>query len=33
MQEERVRKIQRRSDYFRLAIILLLIGLLIYLAR
>lgn len=33
MQEERAQNLQRRSDYFRLAIILLLIGLLIYLAR
>lgn len=33
MQEERAQKLQRRSDYFRLAIILLFIGLLIYLAR
>ena len=33
MQEERAQKLQRRSDYFRLSIILLLIGLLIYLAR
>ena len=33
MQEERAQKLQRRSDYFRLAIILLLIGLLNYLAR